>query len=165
MSLFSSIAKVVSSVAKPIITVGKNLLGGAVGAFTSALGGGAPAPTVISPTPTLPIPSQMVRTLPPIPATMPGGAPLSTQIGQFLGQGIAQVAGVRGPGVARMKRGRITGNMIPAGFVERMSKTGVVYLGKSGRRRGISGRDLSTWRRVERVVSRIQRAHPMRRRK
>jgi hypothetical protein len=55
-----------------------------------------------------------------------------------------------------MKRGRLTGNAIPAGFQERMSKNGQVYLAKQTRRRGISGRDLSAFRRVSRLLTHIR---------
>jgi len=84
---------------------------------------------------------------------MPGGAPTTaTQIGQLLSGAVPGMVGAR-----KMKRGRLTGNAIPAGYVERMSNAGVVYLAKSSRRRGISARDLSAFRRVDRLIHRYQR--------
>lgn len=89
----------------------------------------------------------------------PGG--LMRQLGQVGGAMLAQSMGIApGRGMTRTKVGRLTGNMIPAGYVEKMSNTGVIYLAKQRRRRGISARDLSSFYRVNRLVSKIHgRAH------
>jgi hypothetical protein len=62
-------------------------------------------------------------------------------------------------GIVSTKRGKLTGNAIPRGYVEKMSTTGVVYLAKLRRRRGISSRDLSSFYRVQRLVSKIRTPH------
>lgn len=96
----------------------------------------------------------------------PGG--LMGQLGQLggmalkgIGQGMGMLPAGRGAGgPMATKPGRLTGNMIPRGYVERMSPTGVIYLGKQKRRRGISARDISSFYRVNRLVSKIHgRAH------
>ena len=105
----------------------------------------------------------------------PGG--LMRSLGQGLGQlgagaiqGISQQMGIPTPGVGargatRMKMGKLTGNYIPAGYVEKMSPSGVVYLAKQRRRRGISARDISAFYRVNRLVAKVHwRAHGARRR-
>lgn len=96
----------------------------------------------------------------------PGG--LMTQLGQIGGmalKGIGQGMGVLpatmgGGGFIKTKPGRLTGNMIPRGYVEKMSPSGVIYLAKQRRRRGLSARDISSFYRVNRLVSKIHgRAH------
>lgn len=76
-----------------------------------------------------------------------GGAGIVPGMGQLPLAGLAQAVGGR-----RMKVGKLTGNAIPSGFVEKMSKQGVIYLAKAGRRRGLTGRDLASFRRVARLI-------------
>lgn len=169
MSFFGSIGKFLGGAAKTVI--------GAVG---SLAGFGAPPP-VAQMAPFVMPAAQTVQGLPwKLPSTMssgpiaPGGAPARgggffQQAGQFLqaqGIGLPGIAGAMAgrPG-ARMKRGRLTGNAIPAGFQERMSKNGVIYLAKSSRRRGISGRDLSAFRRVSTLLSHVRQPAAFRHRR
>lgn len=84
--------------------------------------------------------------------------------GQFLkagAQGMGLLPATRGNGGAiATKTGRLTGNLIPRGYIERMSPSGVIYLAKQKRRRGITARDISSFYRVNRLVSKIHgRAH------
>jgi len=138
MSWLSSAFKSITSIAKVAAPIIGGIVGGPVGAAIGGIAGGA-----------------VGGAAPRLPSVMPGGAPL----------GLPQLPGLAGiapgqlklPGFtqgARTKAGRLTGQQIPRGFVERMSKTGVVYLSKLGRRRGLSGRDLSNFRRVSRILSR-----------
>jgi hypothetical protein len=62
----------------------------------------------------------------------------------------------------KFKAGRLSGNPIPHGYTERMSKQGVIYLSKTRRRRGISARDLQTYRRVHRVIKTYAKEHKKR---
>jgi len=63
---------------------------------------------------------------------------------------------------SKFKLGKLSGNMIPHGYVERMSKQGVIYLTKVRRRRGITGRDLQTYRRVHRTLKTYAKEHKKR---
>lgn len=184
MSLLSSIGNFLKPVVGVVKNVGQQLLGGITSSFASglmpaqpsattagtsaggllqtiagpgALRGGGIAQTAGMPGTT--IPSNLPMKLG---APTPQG--LATRIGAAAGNLLqGAIAGTAGGGVARMKRGRLTGNAIPAGYVEKMSPAGVVYLGKVRRRRGISGRDLSAYRRVDRLVHKIARSHSARR--
>lgn len=159
MSFFGSIGKFLGGAVKTVANIGKGVLG--LGSpFPVGMGG--PMPTSISMMPGV---SQVGGNVLPwkLPTTMPGGAPsqnagglagsLGQMAGAMLGFGPAGGRMPGAPGQVRMKRGRLTGNAIPAGYQERMSKQGVIYLGKATRRRGISGRDLSAFRRVSRLLS------------
>lgn len=89
---------------------------------------------------------------------------LGAAASQFARGGMSALVGAPASGGARgatkMKVGRLTGNYIPAGYVEKMSPTGVIYLGKQRRRRGLSARDISAFYRVNRLVSKVHgRAH------
>lgn len=174
MSIFSSIGKVLKGAVKTVVNVGGQILGGiaspasALGLPSNVMGLGrsVAAPGVLpwkGPTP--------IAT-----PVLPGGSPAAgggflSQASDFLrAQGLgpslgAVAGGVAGRPGARMKRGRLTGNAIPAGFQERMSKSGVVYLAKLGRRRGITGRDLAAFRRVSRLLTHIRQPSFHRRRK
>ena len=52
----------------------------------------------------------------------------------------------------KMKVGKLSGQPIPHGFHEKMSPQGTIYLVKTRRRRGITYRDLQTYRRVHRTL-------------
>jgi len=159
MSLFSSIGKVLGNIAKPVLNVGKNLLGGAVSAVTNVLSGGVQQPVVVNtPAPMSVPPIRQNLTLP------TANSPISTQVGSMMTNMALNAAGIRTGGRGRMKVGRLSGNAIPAGYYEKMSAQGVIYLAKGGRRRGLSARDLSAYRRVDRLLHRVSH-HPPRRRK
>ena len=176
MGLFSKlkgIAKAVLPAISGLIPgVGGVVAGVASQALTRPKGGGAP-PTTAGPSA-----GGIVQTLPAIsdaggisgPSGPPSPGGLMRSIGQGLGQlgagamaGISQQMGLPGMGArgaTRMKLGRLSGNYIPAGYVEKMSNTGVIYLAKQRRRRGISARDISAFYRVNRLVARVHgRAH------
>ena len=156
MSLLKSIGKIFTGAVKtlaPLAPIIGGMLGGPPGALLgTAIGGVA---------------GGQARTLPSMPSVMPGGAPLG--LPQLPGMaGLTGQLGLPGfAGAAKTKRGRLTGAAIPRGFQERMSKSGMVYLAKMGRRRGLTSRDISTFRRVDRLLHRYAgRAHaPPRRRK
>ena len=176
MGLFSKLKGLAKSVLPMVSSlipgVGGVVAGVAGQALNRPRGGGAPVTTAGSAA------GGMVQTLPMLQergeqpgqqaTPTPGG--LMRQIGAGLGQlgggvmqGISQQMGLPGVGgrrATRMKQGRLTGNFIPAGYVEKMSPSGVIYLAKQRRRRGISARDLSSFYRVNRLVSKIHgRAH------
>lgn len=101
-------------------------------------------------------------------AGVPSPQGLMAQLGQIgtqalrgAAQGVGLLPATRGTGGAiGTKTGRLTGNIIPRGYIERMSPSGVIYLAKQKRRRGISARDISSFYRVNRLVSKIHgRAH------
>jgi len=52
----------------------------------------------------------------------------------------------------KYKAGKLSGQPIPHGFHEKMSPQGTIYLVKARRRRGITYRDLATYRRVHRTL-------------
>jgi len=184
MSLLSSIGSFFAPVVNTVKTAGQALLGGAastlfssvsskLGAPAQALGASLPATAgtaaggvmqSLSSGGTAPyrLPSNLPATIgTPTGAPAPGG--LMRSIGQGLGTlASGALAGATGRGFSKTKIGKLTGNMIPAGYVERMSPSGVVYLARQKRRRGITARDLSAYRRVDRLVHRIARAHPRR---
>lgn len=151
MSWFSKAVGVVKKVAAPVAGIVGPAIGGPAGAAVATLGA---AVSGVKP-----------ATMAKVPGIMPGGAVLglpSTTAGLFPGiTGIAQQMTLPGfRGMAKTKTGRLSGAQIPRGFVERMSKSGVIYLSKIGRRRGINSRDLSTYRRVDRLLHRYaDRAH------
>ena len=61
--------------------------------------------------------------------------------------------------------GKLSGGNVPRGFYEKMDpKTGQIYWSKRRRRRGISGRDIATYRRVDRFLQHAAKS-PARRRK
>ena len=176
MGLFSKLKGIVGSVLPMVSSlipgVGGIVAGVAGQALNRPKGGGAPVTTAG------PAAGGMVQTLPmlqergerPGQQVTPAPGGLMRSIGQGLGQlgggmvqGISQqmgLPGVGGRGATRMKVGKLTGNFIPAGYVEKMSPSGVIYLAKQRRRRGISARDLSSFYRVNRLVSKIHgRAH------
>lgn len=179
MSFFSklgSIAKRAIGYVAPLTGlipgVGGTIAGGIASAIGTGKATGAPV-TTAGPSAgglpqTLPILQQQGGVSGAQGSPSPGG--LMRSIGQGLGQlggglvtGLAQQAGIPGAGgrgATRMKLGRLTGNYIPAGYVEKMSSTGVVYLAKQRRRRGISARDISAFYRVNRLVAKVHgRAH------
>ena len=177
MSIWTTIRNKVIS---PLVNLGATYVGTALGGpaggaiaggVMGSLGGGG-GPTTTAPittagsaagglTQTLPVLYQGGTTPP---GAVPGGTPptMLTQLAAAAG-GMTRnyltgtVTG--GAGVRKMHRGKLTGNAIPAGYVEKMSPAGVIYLGKRSRRRGISARDLSSFRRVERLVRRYSRPH------
>lgn len=164
MSFFGSIGKFLGGAVKTVGGILGGVLGSpaqAVGLPSNVLGWGGP--------PAMPGGAQIIGGTG-IPSGGFGGLPsrgggfLQTA-GQFLqaqgfGPSLGAIAGgVPGTGgIRKMKRGRLTGNAIPVGFQERMSKQGVIYLAKATRRRGITGRDLSAFRRVSRLISSYHRA-------
>jgi len=87
------------------------------------------------------------------------GAPSPGAPGGFLQGIVTGMTRAAGGGMTATKRGKLTGNAIPRGYVEKMSPQGVVYLGKIRRRRGITSRDLSSFYRVQRLVSKIRTPH------
>jgi len=187
MSLLSSISSFFKPVVGIIKTGAQALLGGAGSATLSAFQGqlgsggfvGPPAPPPLGqnlPTTAGTAGGGLLQTtgrqttgyrLPGAPPMgIPTGAPSPGGLMQRIGAGAGQFltgalsAGGAGGGISRMKRGKLTGNAIPTGYVERMSPSGVIYLARAKRRRGITARDLSSYRRVDRLVHRIARAHP-----
>jgi len=177
MSLFSSIANVAKGIFKPVIstlkTTGKSLLGGVASTLfegaTSAIGGGAGgAPPTTTPSAggvvqTLPALRQGYPTYAGLPTIPQAGTPapggMARSIGAGLGSMISAATGMSPAGFTKTKRGKLTGNMIPVGYQERMSSSGVIYLAKAKRRRGITARDLSAYRRVDRLISRYHKPH------
>jgi len=178
MSFFSkigSIAKKVVGYVAPLTGLIPGVGGTIAGALAGAVGTGKPqsAPPVTTAGTTG---GGLLQTIPSLGGPQSGGGiggypspqGLMTQLGaaasQFARGGVAAltgttVAGSRA-GATRMKIGRLTGNMIPAGYVEKMSPTGVIYLGKQRRRRGISARDIGAFYRVNRLVAKVHgRAH------
>ena len=150
MSLFSKIGSIVKSIPKvvsSVVSVGKDILGGLTG--TSGIPSVTGAGGAISGLP-------QARTMP---QAMPGVLPqlqqsFGTQVGQFARQALT---GAVGGGFRKTKFGKLTGNPIPVGYVEKMSQSGVIYLSKATRRRGISSRDLRSFRRVHRLIASVQR--------
>lgn len=135
MSLWSSITKLARK-ALPFLLPGVG--GVALGVASSLIpSGGSKAPVLprsIAPPvgpgrQNIPIPGQALERF------LPGGKTGFASAGKF-------------------KVGKLSGNPIPHGYTERMSKQGVIYLSKIRRRRGISGRDLQTYRRVHRTLKR-----------
>lgn len=129
MSLWSSITKIARK-ALPFILPG---VGG--------VAVGVAANLIPSKSPTLP------RSI--APPVGPGMAniPIPGQaLERFLPGGQTGFASAR-----KFKVGKLSGNPIPHGYSEKMSKQGVIYLSKHRRRRGISARDLQNYRRVHRL--------------
>ncbi len=93
--------------------------------------------------------------LPPAGRPQPPGLPGGGSPGGMGGfaQGLARGMGARG-GARRMKVGRLSGAYIPAGFQEKMSPSGQIYLTRVSRGRGISARDLRSFRKVDRLIHR-----------
>lgn len=168
MSFFSklgSLAKKVVGYVAPLTGlipgVGGTIASGIAGAVGT--GRGAPATTAGS------AGGGLLQTLPTLGGPQTGGglgnapAPgglmrsLGAAAGQFAQGGMAALGMAPGGarGATRMKIGRLSGNYIPAGYVEKMSNTGVIYLGKQRRRRGLSARDISAFYRVNRLVSKV----------
>jgi hypothetical protein len=141
MSLFSSIGKAISRGAKSIgltknagLAIASVALPGIGGLAASALASRSSSParlTSTAPATTtqgnIPIPGQALERL------LPGGE-----------TGFASRK--------KFKPGKLTGQPIPHGYHEKMSNQGVIYLVKSRRRRGITARDLQTFRRVHRTI-------------
>lgn len=179
MSFFSklgSLAKKVVGYVAPLT----GLIPGVGGTIASGLAGAigqkpAAAPPTVSGSAgglasTLPVLYQQGTTGGVTGVPTPGG--LMRSIGQGLGQlgagamaGISQQMGLpMGQRGARFKVGKLTGNSIPAGYIERMSPGGVIYLAKVRRGRGISSRDVRSFYRVSRLVSKIHgRSHARKR--
>lgn len=182
MSFFSklgNIAKKVVGYVAPLTGLIPGVGGAIAGTIAGAVGSrGAPAPqpplttagsTGGGLTQTLPVIASQGGISGATGSPSPGS--LMTRIGQGLGQlgagavaGISQQMGLPGVGGARgatkMKQGRLSGNWIPTGYVEKMSSSGVIYLAKQRRRRGITARDISSFYRVNRLVSKVHgRAH------
>lgn len=180
MSFFSSIGKALKSVAAPVLSAVSSFIPG-VGGLVAGIGGAAlkpkpsaaPAPMARPSWPTQPPPTTagpsgggILQTLPTLSTggisgpgvPSPGG--LMRSLGQAGSQFLQGAARGAAGSTISTKVGRLTGNYIPRGYVERMSSTGVVYLAKQRRRRGISARDISSFYRVNRLVSKIHgRAH------
>lgn len=175
MSFFSklgNLAKKVVGYVAPLTGLIPGVGGTIASGIAGAVGTGRPAPITTAGASG----GGLLQTLPTIGGPMTGGglsnapAPgglmrsLGAAAGQFAQGGMQALgiaAGVPGArGATKMKVGRLTGNYIPAGYVEKMSPTGVVYLGKQRRRRGLSARDISAFYRVNRLVSKVHgRAH------
>ncbi|MFV2082062.1 MAG: hypothetical protein ACC669_09350 [bacterium] len=141
MSLWTSITKFArGAITKALPFVVPGVGGVAAGALASGLTQDprrSSAPKTGPGRPNIPIPGQGLERL------LPGGKTGYASAGKF-------------------KLGKLSGNMIPHGYVERMSKAGVIYLTKIRRRRGISGRDLQTYRRVHRVLKTYSKEHKKR---
>lgn len=93
------------------------------------------------------------------PARLTSTAPASREVPNIPVPGIGGAVARAIPGgktgyvsSKKMKPGKLTGNPIPHGYHEKMSPQGVIYLVKSRRRRGITYRDLATYRRVHRTL-------------
>lgn len=181
MSFFSKIGSIAKKVVGYVAPL-TGLIPGVGGTIASGIAGavgarGAPAaapPTVSSAAgglaSTLPVLRSQGTTGGITGVPTPGG--LMRSIGQGLGQlgagamaGIGQQMGLpMGQRGARFKIGKLTGNSIPAGYIERMSPGGVIYLAKIRRGRGISSRDVRSFYRVSRLVAKIHgRAHARKR--
>lgn len=149
MSLWTSITKgirsTLKSVAAPVVS---GLIGGPVGAVVATgIGGSSSGISYIKE--------------PPSTYSGPGGIPkpgLEGTVERTLPFGETGYYDPR-----KYKVGRLTGNTIPRGYVERMSKDGVIYLARPRRRRGITARDLATYRRVSRVLKTYARTTTRRR--
>jgi len=184
MSLLSSIGSFFKPVVSVVKTAGQALLGGAASTVFSSVTGklGAPASTLGASLPATAgtqagglmqslssggvAPYRLPSSLP-VPIGTATGAPAPGGLMRSIGAGLGSLASgaigaATGRGISRTKVGKLSGNMIPAGYVERMSPSGVIYLARQKRRRGITARDLSAYRRVDRLVHRIARAHPRR---
>jgi len=175
MSLLSSIGSFIKPIISTVKTAGQALLGGAastlfsgvtqkLGAPAQALGASLPVTAgtaagglTQSLTTGGTVPYRLPSIGTPTGSPTPGG--LMRQIGAGLGTMAQGALGITGAGISRTKVGKLTGNAIPVGYMERMSPSGVVYLARQKRRRGITARDLSAYRRVDRLVHRIARAH------
>lgn len=91
------------------------------------------------------------------PARITSSAPRSTTVPNIPipGQGLERILPGGETGYAsrsKFKVGKLSGNPIPHGYHEKMSPQGMIYLVKSRRRRGITARDLQTYRRVHRTL-------------
>ncbi len=85
------------------------------------------------------------------------GAPMSAMprppaMGFTGGMGMPQMFGAVAGGMARTKRGRLSGNPIPRGTKEKISRSGQIILTEARRGRGLTSRDLRSFRRVVRLV-------------
>lgn len=149
MSLFSSIGSALSKVGgvvSKVVDVGKGVLAGLTG--TAGLPSLTGAGSTVSG-----LPQQRVTTMPVLPGVQNQG--LAQQVGAFARQ--ALTGAVPGLGVRKTKYGKLSGNPIPVGYQEKMSQSGVIYLAKATRRRGVSARDLRSFRRVHRLIASVQR--------
>lgn len=186
MSLWTSIRNAVTGVIKPIVGIATTAVGSFLGGPVGGAVGGAIGGTLTgSSTNTAPPTTAgaqaggLVQTLPALRMGAPvsglgatsnsptaaGGMmqSLASQAGTFLRAQVLGGASAVGGGMSKTKVGKLTGNMIPRGYIERMSPAGVIYLAKAKHRRGITARDLSAYRRVDRLVHRIAH-HTTRRR-
>jgi len=161
-ALLGGVSSSLFSSAQSALGGGGKTLGDAIPTTAGAMGGGLLQTKIGAPATGYHLPTTIGSNLPVKANPTPGG--LMQRIGSGLGQlASGAIAGSGMGGVTRMKRGKLTGNAIPAGYVERMSPSGVIYLAKQKRRRGITARDLSAYRRVDRLVHRIARSHSSRR--
>ena len=182
MSLWTSITGVVKPLLGAAATAVGSFFGGPAGGMIGAnvggmlAGGGAPPTTA----------GAQAGGILSTPMAQPGagimggglnrGAPVSSNLpALYRGGGLTTVTGAPSPGApggflqglvqgatrtltrgGGTKIGKLTGNTIPRGFVEKMSQAGVIYLAKHRRRRGITARDISSFYRVHRLVSKIR---------
>lgn len=176
MSFFSKIGKIAQKAIGYVAPL-TGLIPGVGGAIASGIAGAIGPPQRSAPPTTAGAGAGgIAQTLPTLGGIQTGGGiggsptpgGLMRQLGAAAGAfaqggipGLTRAMGVPGArGATRMKTGRLTGNMIPAGYVEKMSSSGVIYLAKQRRRRGISARDLSSFYRVNRLATKIHaRAH------
>lgn len=140
MSLWTSLTKVFRKALPAVASVALPGAGGALVGGLSALAssGGGSSPARLPATTTAPA----QRTMPNIPA--PG---INAAISRVLPGG---QTGYLSRG--KFHTGKLSGQPVRNGFREKMSPHGVIYLVKNRRRRGITAKDLATFRRVHKTL-------------